>query len=63
MNQDIFEGNWEILKGKIKQKWGEITEDDLKKIEGDHDVIYGTLQKYYGYTEEEIKEQIKDLKD
>jgi uncharacterized protein YjbJ (UPF0337 family) len=62
MNQDIFEGNWEEMKGKVKQAWGKFTDDDLKQIEGNQQEIYGTLQKHYGYSKEKANEVINDFK-
>lgn len=61
MNRDIFEGKWEEIKGKLRQTWGKITDNDLQEIKGDQEVIFGKLQQYYGYTKEEIKEQIDKL--
>ncbi len=62
MNKDIFEGAWEETKGKMKQAWGKLTDDDFKVIEGNHQEIYGTLQKHYGYGKEEAEQAIKDFK-
>lgn len=61
MNKDIFNGKWEEVKGKMKQAWGKLTDDDLKTIEGSHQEIYGKLQKHYGYSKEEAEKQVKDL--
>lgn len=62
MNKDIFEGKWEEIKGKIKQSWGKLTDDDLKTIEGDQQEIYGKLQQHYGYTKEKADEAINHFK-
>ncbi len=62
MNADIFEGKWEEVKGKVKQAWGALTDDDLKQIEGNQQEIFGKLQKYYGYSKEETEKVIKDFK-
>lgn len=62
MNADIFEGKWEEVKGKVKQAWGALTDDDLKQIEGNQQEIYGKLQKYYGYSKEETEKVISDFK-
>ncbi len=62
MNQDIFEGTWEHVKGKIKKFWGNLTDDDLKKIEGNQQEIIGKLQERYGYTKEEAKKSIEEFK-
>ncbi len=61
MNKDILEGKWNEVKGKIKQRWGALTDDDLKEIEGNHQEIYGKLQKRYGYTKEQIEEELNDI--
>lgn len=61
MNKDIFEGKWEEVKGRMKQVWGKLTDDDLKQIEGNQQEIFGKLQKHYGYSEEQVKKAIKDF--
>lgn len=61
MNKDIFEGNWEEMKGKMKKTWGKLTDDDYKMIEGNHQEIYGKLQKSYGYTKEQAQKALKDF--
>lgn len=62
MNKDIFEGKWEETKGQMKQFWGKLTDDDFKVIEGNHQEIFGTLQKHYGYTQEKVEKAVKDFK-
>ncbi|PJD94270.1 MAG: general stress protein CsbD [Legionella sp.] len=62
MNEDIFEGKWEEIKGKVKQAWGALTDDDLKQIEGNQQEIFGKLQKHYGYNKDEAEKAIKDFK-
>jgi len=49
MNWDRIEGNWTIFKGKVKEKWGKLTDDDLDVIKGKRDQLIGALQKRYGY--------------
>ncbi|KTD57562.1 CsbD family protein [Legionella shakespearei] len=61
MNTDIFEGKWEEVKGKVKQAWGKLTDDDLKVIEGSHQEIYGKLQKHYGYTKDQAEKAVRDF--
>lgn len=63
MNKDIFEGKWEEVKGKMKQAWGKLTDDDFKVIEGAHQEIYGKLRKYYGYTEDQARKAVNDFQD
>lgn len=53
-----IKGTWNELKGKLKQKYGELTDDDLTFAEGKEDELYGRLQKRLGKTKEEIREEI-----
>ncbi len=59
MNSDIFEGKWKQMKGKAKEWWGELTDDDLTRIEGSQDKLVGTLQERYGYTKERAEQEIE----
>ena len=43
MNSDIIEGNWKQLKGKLKEQWGKLTDDDLDVIEGKREVLAGKI--------------------
>ena len=61
MNKDIFKGQWEEVKGKLRQAWGKLTDDDLQEIKGNQEEIYGKLQKHYGYTKEEAKDEVNDF--
>lgn len=61
MNDLILKGNWNELKGKIKQQFGELTEDDLKVQEGEVDELLGRIQKATGKTKEEIKNTLQNL--
>ncbi|MEI6095213.1 MAG: CsbD family protein [Gammaproteobacteria bacterium] len=62
MNKDIFEGKWEETKGKMKQLWGKLTDDDFKVIEGNHQEIFGILQKHYGHSKDQAESAVKDFK-
>jgi uncharacterized protein YjbJ (UPF0337 family) len=61
MDSNQIKGNWEQLKGKVKEKWGELTDDDLKKIDGKKDQLIGKLQAKYGYTKEVAEQQYEDF--
>ena len=63
MNQDIFEGKWEEIKGRMKKTWGKLTDDDFKVIEGTHQEIYGKLQKHYGYSKDQAEDAVKKFRD
>lgn len=58
MNKETFKGNWNILKGKVKQQWGKLTDDDVARLSGSYDEFEGLLQKKYGMKKEEAKTQI-----
>ena len=58
MNQDIFEGKWTEMKGQVKEWWGELTDDDLDRVEGKADQLVGLLQQKYGYTKQYAEEEI-----
>ena len=63
MNKDEIGGNWKQLKGKAKEKWGKLTDDDWKVIEGKRDQLAGRLQERYGYTKEQVEKELKDWED
>jgi len=54
-------GNWNELKGKLKQKYAELTDDDLTYEEGREDELLGRLQKKLGKTDREIRDTLRDL--
>ncbi len=61
MNMSIFKGNWNELKGKLKQRYSSLTDDDLLFEEGKEDEFVGRLQKKLGKTNEEIRSMLRDL--
>jgi uncharacterized protein YjbJ (UPF0337 family) len=56
-----MKGSWNEMKGKLKQKYGELTDDDLTYSEGKEDELYGRLQKRLGKTKEEVRREIDNL--
>jgi uncharacterized protein YjbJ (UPF0337 family) len=60
MNWDQVEGQWKQLKGKVKEKWGKLTDDDLTVIGGKRDQLCGKLQQRYGYSKEEAERHVED---
>lgn len=60
MNIDQIEGNWKQLKGKVKQQWGKLTDDDLEVIEGNRQELSGRIQEVYGCNKAEAKKQIDE---
>jgi len=58
-----IEGSWKQLKGKIKEKWGDLTDDDLDKIAGRRDQFEGLIQQRYGLTKDQARRQIEEWLD
>jgi uncharacterized protein YjbJ (UPF0337 family) len=56
-----MKGNWNEMKGKLKQKYGQLTDDDLAFAEGKEDELLGRLQKRLGRTKDELRAEIEDL--
>ncbi len=63
MNWDQIEGKWGQFKGQVKQKWGELTDDDLAQVAGSRDELLGTLQEKYGIAKEEAEKQVEEFED
>jgi len=61
MNSTEIKGNWNEMKGKLKQQYADLTDDDLLYEEGKEDEIYGKLQQKLGKTKEEVQQIISDL--
>lgn len=60
MNRDILKGNWNQLKGKVRERWGELTDDEIDQIEGEREQLVGVLQKHYGYAKEEAEREVEE---
>ena len=60
MNTLEIKGDWNITKGKLKQKWAKLTDDDLQFVEGKQEELLGRIQKRTGETREAIEKAIKD---
>ena len=56
-----FKGNWNQVKGKLKQKYGNLTDDDLTYIEGSEDELLGKLQEKTGKTKVQLLSELNDL--
>ncbi|MDP3824546.1 MAG: CsbD family protein [Burkholderiales bacterium] len=59
MNQDRIEGNWKLVKGKVKEQWGKLTDDDLDVIAGKRDQLLGRIQERHGVAKEEAEAQVE----
>jgi len=58
MNSDQISGNWKQLKGKVKEQWGKLTDDDMTTVEGQRDQLVGRIQERYGIAKEQAEEQV-----
>ncbi|QWK81493.1 CsbD family protein [Ochrobactrum sp. BTU1] len=58
MDWDRVEGNWKQFKGKIKEKWGDLTDDDLDKIAGKRDQLEGKIQERYGIEKDQVRKDV-----
>jgi uncharacterized protein YjbJ (UPF0337 family) len=61
MNWDRIEGNWKQFKGKAKERWGRLTDDELDIIAGRRDQLLGTLQEQFGIGKDEAEAQVRDF--
>ena len=60
MNKDEAGGNWKQFKGKAKEKWGKLTDDDMTVIEGKRDQLVGRIQERYGYAKDQAEKEVTD---
>ncbi len=60
MNWDRVEGNWKQFKGKVREKWGKLTDDDFDEVSGKRENLLGKIQERYGIARDEADKQLKD---
>ena len=58
MNTDILKGQWKQLKGSVKEKWGQLTDDELDVIDGQREQLVGKIQERYGYAKEDAERRV-----
>lgn len=58
MNKDTIEGNWEQVKGSVREQWGKLTNDHLTEINGSRQKLAGKIQEQYGIAKDEAEDQI-----
>jgi uncharacterized protein YjbJ (UPF0337 family) len=61
MNWDIVQGNWEVFKGKVKAKWGKLTDDDIEVARGKREELIGRLHQKYGLGKDEAEKQVDKI--
>ena len=60
VNSDTIEGNWKQFKGKLKEQWGKLTDDDLDVIAGKRDQALGRIQERHGIARDVAEQQLSD---
>ncbi len=58
MDWDRIEGNWKQFKGKVKEKWGDITDDEIDQINGNREQLEGRIQERYGRAKDEARDDV-----
>lgn len=61
MNWERIAGNWKQLKGKVREKWGFLTNDDLDRIAGKRDVLVGKIEEHYGLTKDRAEKAVEEF--
>jgi len=61
MNWDIIEGKWSQLTGKVKETWGDLTDDEITQAEGKKDKLVGVIQAKYGLAKEEAEKRVDEF--
>jgi uncharacterized protein YjbJ (UPF0337 family) len=61
MNSDTMKGDWKQFKGKVKEAWGKLTDDELDVIAGRRDQLVGAIQKHYGIARDEAERQVQNF--
>ena len=60
MDWNRVEGNWKQVKGKVKEKWAKLTDDDLAYVNGKRDQLEGKIQERYGIARDQVRKEIDD---
>lgn len=63
MNREQLEGSWNVMKGKVREQWGRLTDDDLDVIHGRVEQLVGAIQQRYGKSYDEAEEEVTDWLD
>jgi uncharacterized protein YjbJ (UPF0337 family) len=61
MNEDKLKGQWKQLHGKLKSRWGKLTDDDIDVADGNAEYLVGKLQERYGIAKDEAMKQLRDF--
>lgn len=61
MNRDELLGDWNQIKGKVREKWGDLTDDDLDRMEGKREQLIGKIQERYGKAREDVEREVDEF--
>jgi len=61
MNPDELKGKWNQLKGKLREQWAKLTDDDWAQLHGDKDKLVGKIQERYGIAKEQAEKELRDF--
>jgi len=59
MNRDTLKGQWMQLKGKVRQQWGELTDDEVDQMQGNAEILIGKIQERYGYERAKAEQEVE----
>ena len=60
MDWDRIKGNWKQMSGSVKERWGELTDDDITQAQGDREQLEGKIQERYGKTKDEARREVDE---
>jgi len=58
MNNDMIEGKWKEIKGTVRAKWGDLTDDEVDQVAGNRERLEGLVQQKYGKTKEQARKEV-----
>jgi uncharacterized protein YjbJ (UPF0337 family) len=61
MNWDQIEGKWKEMKGNVRAKWGDLTDDEIDQVQGNREALEGKIQQKYGKSKEEAKKEVDEF--
>ncbi|MES2998972.1 MAG: CsbD family protein [Pseudomonadota bacterium] len=61
MNADELKGKWEQIKGKLREKWSKLSDDDWQHVKGDKEKMVGKIQEKYGIAKDQAEKELRDF--
>jgi uncharacterized protein YjbJ (UPF0337 family) len=63
MNNNELKGNWQVMKGKVREQWGKLTDQDIEVIAGQRDQLIGKLRERYGQAQDDAARLVREFED